>query len=148
MFRGLPTPLHRAVIPLYEVALIVAGSRNFNDYEFFSKSLESYLLEHHKGKTLIFISGRAWKGADAMIIKWCKLNGYPWVEFPADWEKFGRSAGYVRNTEMAKVGKNLLSFWDGMSKGTEHMVKIATRLGLEIHTVLVDPDNKEDDHGW
>ncbi len=126
----------------------MAGGRNFNDYDFFCKALDSYLETHHQGKTLVFISGRAWKGADAMVIRWCRMRGYPWVEYPANWEKFGRSAGYVRNTEMAKVGNFLLAFWDGMSKGTGHMVNIATRLGLAVNTVLVDPDNKENEHGW
>lgn len=148
MLHQLPAPLSRAVIPLYEVALIVAGSREFNDYDFFSKSLKSYLEKHHAGQTVIFISGRARKGADAMVIKWCRLNGYPWVEFPADWEKFGKSAGYIRNTEMAKVGKYLLAFWDGMSRGTEHMVNIAKRHRLTTHTVLVDRDNKEFEDAW
>jgi len=83
-----------------------------------------------------------------MVIKWCRLNGYPWVEFPADWEKFGKSAGYIRNTEMAKAGNNLLAFWDGMSRGTEHMVNIAKRLHLNNNTVLVAPDNKEFEDAW
>ena len=50
------------------------------------------------------------------VIKYCGLG--------PDWDKYGKSAGYIRNTEMAEAGDILVAFWDGKSKGTEHMINI------------------------
>jgi hypothetical protein len=43
--------------------------------------------------------------------------------FPADWNKFGKSAGHVRNQAMADYADILLAFWDGKSTGTKSMIK-------------------------
>ena len=48
----------------------------------------------------------------------------PIKEFPADWDKFGKSAGYVRNREMAEYCDAAIIIWDGKSKGTKHMIDI------------------------
>ena len=48
------------------------------------------------------------------------------AEFPADWEKHGRGAGFVRNKQMAEYATHLLAFWDGKSKGNrEHDINCA-----------------------
>ena len=54
------------------------------------------------------------------------------IGFPANWEKYGKSAGFIRNAEMAKRGDMLVAFWDGKSKGTKHMIDLAKRHGLNV----------------
>lgn len=61
---------------------------------------------------------------------------------PANWSRYGRSAGYIRNQEMADyVGPSgmLVAVWDGQSRGTQHMIDIARRTGMQVRVVLHDP---------
>ena len=76
------------------------------------------------------VSGTA-KGADQLGEKYAKEKGYPVKQFPADWSK-GKSAGYVRNEEMAKYADALIAFWNGLSKGTGHMIDLAKKYKLKI----------------
>lgn len=87
------------------------------------------------------VSGTA-KGADKLGEEWAMEHGVPIKQFPADWDKHGKSAGYKRNVIMANYADCLIAIWDGKSKGTEHMIKIAHDKGLSIHIGLED-DGRE-----
>lgn len=126
----------------YELLVIVAGSRSFNDYDLFSAILAE-TADTYSGVRFAFITGKASAGPDDMIIRWCIENGHKWAEFPADWDTHGKSAGYIRNTEMATYGNRLLVFWDTVSKGTKHMIDIAEERNIITHTFLVTPDSAE-----
>lgn len=107
----------------YRIVAIVSGSRGFNDKKLFHEKILDFLED--VSEPVLFISGEAHSGPDDFIISWCKRYGYPCKRMPADWEKHGRSAGYIRNIEMAKIATNLISFWDGISPGTAHMIEQA-----------------------
>ena len=57
--------------------------------------------------------------------------GQSLTRFPADWNK-GKSAGYIRNEKMANYADALIAFWNGMSRGTEHMINLAKQYKLKI----------------
>lgn len=122
-----------------ELRIIIAGSRNFNDYNKLYKSIQD-LLRDTEYFNVSIISGTA-RGADQLGERFAKEVGFRVYRFPADWEKLGRRAGYVRNSEMAKfaVAENnksvLIAFWDGKSKGTKHMIDLAIKNNLEVHIV-------------
>lgn len=59
----------------------------------------------------------------------------PVIHFPANWDKHGKSAGHIRNAEMAKYADALVAFWDGKSKGTKGMIDYATRCNLRVKVV-------------
>jgi hypothetical protein len=63
---------------------------------------------------------------------WAKNAGIPVKRFPADWHKYKRAAGFVRNVEMSKHADALLAIWDGKSAGTSMMIDIARRRGLRV----------------
>ena len=77
------------------------------------------------------VSGTA-NGADKLGEKFAKENGYPIKQFPADWDKNGKGAGYIRNAQMAEYADALIVFWDGKSKGTKHMIDLAKRANLKL----------------
>lgn len=85
-----------------------------------------------------FISGTA-KGADQLGEQFAKACKCEIVRFAADWNKFGRSAGYIRNKEMAQYAAEetgvLFAFWDGESQGTKHMIDLAYKYGLDVHVI-------------
>jgi hypothetical protein len=57
------------------------------------------------------------------------------LHFPPDWKKYGKSAGYRRNKEMAEVADALVAFWDGKSKGTANMIDLMRKAGKPLKIV-------------
>lgn len=111
--------------------VIVAGSRSFGDYELLAKTLDAL---HEEIGDFELVSGTA-HGADRLGEQWAKARGLSVKRFPADWEKYGRGAGYRRNEQMAQYATHLVAFWDGQSKGTAHMIGIARSLNLTVQVV-------------
>lgn len=109
--------------------VIIAGSRNFNDYEFLKLTMD-HLLTNITNEICI-VCGMA-KGADLLGERYANERGYKVCRFPADWNSFGKSAGFVRNEEMAQNADALVVFWDGKSRGTQHMIRTAERYKLKV----------------
>lgn len=57
---------------------------------------------------------------------------------PADWQKHGKAAGPIRNSQMAEMGDALIAIWDGRSRGTKDMIDKARRRGLRVAVVGVE----------
>jgi hypothetical protein len=71
-----------------------------------------------------FVSGGA-RGADQLAEKYSSQIGIPIKVFPADWDKYGRSAGPRRNEQIVEYCDRLIAFWDGKSKGTQYSIRLA-----------------------
>lgn len=121
----------------YQIRIIVAGSRGYENRKEFHEVLCAY-LERFEGKNILFISGEAPTGADDLIIRWCKRYKFPCKLMPADWDGLGKRAGYVRNAEMAKIGTHLLVFYDGTSRGSAHMIEEGMKQGLMSKIIYVN----------
>lgn len=121
-----------------EVRIIVAGSRTFSDYPLMEQTLNSYLERKSSDVKIQFVSGTA-RGADSFGEVFAKNNGYEVKRFPAQWDVYGKSAGYRRNAAMADYTAQrtgvLFAFWDGSSRGTMHMINLAKDKGLDVHIV-------------
>ena len=117
--------------PVKELKVIVAGGRNFNDYDQLSAVIfdQAELVGEDVGISIV--SGMA-RGADALAHQFAMNEGVQVYEFPADWNKYGKRAGYVRNDEMAQFADALIAFWDGKSRGTKNMIETMTRLGKPV----------------
>ena len=74
----------------------------------------------------------AYKGADLLGERYAAERNYPIKQFPANWSRYGKSAGYKRNNEMALYADVLIAFWNGKSKGTKHMIELATQASLKV----------------
>lgn len=108
--------------------VIIAGGRDFNDYKHLSEVLD------HLKKPFDVVCGEA-KGADSLGKRYAKEHELTVHSFPADWDTHGKSAGYKRNDQMADFAYACVAFWDGQSRGTKHMIDIATRKGLKCLVV-------------
>jgi hypothetical protein len=73
---------------------------------------------------------------------YAKVKGYKVEKFPADWEKHGKKAGFIRNRQMADYADMLICFWDFESKGSKNMIETARSLGLKTHIVDIRERNK------
>ncbi|WP_230593901.1 DUF2493 domain-containing protein [Lysinibacillus sphaericus] len=111
--------------------VIIAGGRDFNNYELLKEKVD-FLLQN-KGEIEI-VSGAA-RGADKLGERYAKEKGYPINSHPANWDLYGKSAGYIRNKEMAKYANALIAFWDGKSKGTNHMINLAKECEIFVRVV-------------
>ena len=117
--------------------IIVAGSRNFNNYNLLETKLDKILNNLSEINDIEIVSGGA-IGADTLAEKYAKNNNYKLSIFPANWIQYGKKAGYLRNKQMADyVGKDgyLVAFWDGRSRGTKMMIDIAKDMNIKTRVV-------------
>jgi len=80
------------------------------------------------------VSGTA-RGGDQCGEQWADIRNIPVKRFPANWNEYGKSAGYRRNAEMAEYGDYLVALWDGKSRGTKNMIALARKAGLGVEVV-------------
>jgi hypothetical protein len=111
--------------------VIIAGGRDFSDYDYLRFVMELYGLD----QDVCIISGGA-RGADRLGERFAKENDLPLTIFPADWTTHGKRAGYLRNEQMAQHADMVVAFWDGKSKGTKHMIDIMKKRFPAVLTLV------------
>ncbi len=115
--------------------IIIAGSRNFNNKELLYKKVDEILTTVHDD--IEIVTGHC-RGADMLGELYAINHNINFITFPALWGVYGKSAGYIRNYNMAKyAGKNgiLIAFPIGESKGTRMMIKIAKQIGMKVYII-------------
>ena len=112
--------------------VIVAGSRDFDNYEFLAQKMDK-LLQNITDEIAV-VCGEA-RGADTLGKKYALERGYHVYSYPAEWDTYGKRAGYMRNVTMAENADALVAFWDGESRGTKHMIDIAKQYGLSVRII-------------
>lgn len=113
--------------------IILAGGRDFNNWGLFKMKVSAYILLLDSEDTEI-VSGDA-TGADALAENYAAEYHYSFKKFRADWDRFGKSAGPIRNREMAAYSTHLIDFWDGKSPGSRNMIEEAKAAGLKVRVV-------------
>lgn len=106
--------------------VVIAGCRNYHNYEEAKTFIDLCLCETKMKYTIIILSGAS-SGADALGERYALENGFAIEKYPANWEKYGKKAGPLRNKQMADVCDLLICFWDGISKGTKSMIDYAKK---------------------
>jgi len=132
--------------------VIIAGGRNFANYTLLCEKCDKFLI--NQGDSVEIVSGgqrtKGENGEDdygadylgeiyAERARKCKLT-----IFPADWDKYGKAAGSIRNKEMAEYADSLIAFWDGKSKGTKNMIDLAIAHGLSVRVITYNHRNRKD----
>ena len=110
------------------IRLAVIGSRDFNNFE-----IAKYLLDQLSSnyESISIVSGGA-RGADNIAEKYAADRNIEIKVIPADWDKHGKAAGFIRNQEIWDNSDIGIAFWDGESKGTAHSFDIAKKQGKEL----------------
>lgn len=114
--------------------LIIAGSRHLNVS---IRELEDILKEKriYISSVSEIVCGKA-PGIDSDGEKFAKFHGIKVISFPADWDKYGKSAGPRRNLQMAEYSDALLLIWNGKSLGSANMHARMKGLGKSIFEVI------------
>jgi hypothetical protein len=100
--------------------LVIFGSREIEDMRTVENAMEACGMA---SKATEIVSGGA-RGVDRLGERYARQRGLPCKVFPAQWDKYGKSAGPIRNAEMAKYADYGVAVWDGVSRGTAHMVSL------------------------
>lgn len=113
--------------------ILVCGDRNWSDFNIIKRELSKY------PNGTIIIEGDC-RGADNIGEYIAKQLGFEVIKFPANWEKYGKSAGPIRNRQMLIEGKPdlILAFHSNIqnSRGTKNMIETANKSGIKI--ILID----------
>jgi len=113
--------------------LIVAGSRTIT----FDAHTIGSLIRHFQLKPTEIVSGGA-SGIDQCAAQYARLHPYlKFMEFRADWDRHGKSAGPMRNAEMADYADALLLIWDGSSRGSASMRAEMLKRDKPIYEVVL-----------
>lgn len=131
--------MHKLVI-MENFKVIIAGSRGFSNYRLLKEQCNKYLREKRKTCNIVVVSGHA-RGADTLGEKYAKEEGFDLEIYPAQWDKYGKSAGFRRNEQMGNIADALIAFWDGKSHGTKHMIDIMNEKNLQVKVVEYEASN-------
>jgi hypothetical protein len=118
--------------------ILVSGSRYLSDPQLIRSVFEGVFKEYPKGT---LIHGGA-KGVDRFVGELAKEAGYEVIECKANWEKYGKGAGMIRNQEMVDNYSPdlLIAFPIKESRGTFHTIKYAEKKGIETRVYLMNSD--------
>ncbi len=115
--------------------IVIGGCRNFKNYDFFKKTLDCY-LQAEKKNPITILSGHC-SGVDQMAERYAKEKGIKLMLFPAEWNKYGRAAGPIRNEEVVKLADTVIAFWDGQSKGTKNLISLAKQYNKILNIIYL-----------
>ena len=123
--------------------VVIAGCRDYYNYDEAKTYIDFCLSDIRKENNIIIVSGCA-SGADAMGERYADENGFKVEKYPADWKKYGRSAGPKRNKQMAEICDYVICFWDGKSRGTKSMIEYTKKCGKTVRIKTIFKDRKNE----
>ncbi len=112
--------------------VVVFGGRDFNNHHMAFKALD--IIDEKYGITLV-IDGVA-AGADKLGHDWACYREKETLRFPAQWAKYGRSAGPIRNRQMLEEGKPDMGVAFPGGTGTEDMKSVLKAAGIKVLNVV------------
>lgn len=122
-----------------DIKLAIIGSRGITSAALLDNIMIEYILPEFN--IVSIISGGA-RGVDSLAENWADRKGVDKLIFPADWKKYGKSAGYRRNHDIIKNSDLVLALWDGQSRGTQHSMGLAETTYHKPLKVFVIENNK------
>jgi hypothetical protein len=113
--------------------IIICGSRGWHDRAAIESKLYELAIQH--GNDLTIVHGGA-RGADRIAEQEAQKAGLLIEAHPADWERYGKPAGVIRNHKMAELGADLcVAFLKDNSSGTRNMIEQARKFGIPVEII-------------
>lgn len=108
--------------------VLVCGGRDYGDAAVLGRFLDAL---HHERAFSTLIEGGA-RGADRLARRWAQSRGVQVVTYPAQWDAFGKRAGFLRNRQMLEEGRPdmVVAFPGG--RGTLSMVMLAVEASVPV----------------
>lgn len=117
--------------------IIICGGRHFKDYKALESLVNSALTEKNLTSNEVEIVSGHCEGADMLGELYAEKHGIVCKVFPAEWNKYGRAAGPIRNSQMIEYASEstipiVVAFVSPRTKGTIDTVNKATKRGFSI----------------
>lgn len=117
--------------------VIIAGSRQIGDYGLVERYCDKMLFnKRNAGENIIILSGGC-SGVDLLGEKYAAERSFQVERYPAEWTRYGRRAGVLRNEIMVQRADALIAIWDGQSRGTKNVIELAEKYGLMVRICRV-----------
>lgn len=130
------------------IRLLICGSRNWDDGAFILSELEKRCVGGDRPDVVIHGNAR---GADILGALAATKLDIPIIAYPADWGKYGKAAGPIRNRQMLEVGQptEVWAFHDDIasSKGTKDMIIQVANAGIPFRIYQHNHIEEEDNYG-
>jgi hypothetical protein len=112
--------------------ILITGSRDWANWNLLNNTLNEYANEHD----IVIVHGDCPTGADAMAQRWASNQKVQVERYPANWKRYGRSAGPIRNQEMVDLGADIcIAFPLPQSRGTIHCMNAARKAGIPVRVI-------------
>ena len=114
--------------------ILVTGSRDWDDRRQFDHELAVAVgTGKRTGRAVVIVHGACPRGADQLADEIARAHGIDVEPHPADWDAFGKAAGFRRNAEMVALGADLcLAFIRDGSRGATHCAETARKAGIPV----------------
>ena len=113
--------------------ILVTGSRDWDDAKTIAETLKYEFIINNRNKNMILVTGACPTGADLLAEQAWHAQGFAIERHPADWQRYGKGAGFIRNQHMVDLGANVCyAFLRNGSKGTQHCIDRAQLAGIPV----------------
>ncbi len=119
--------------------LVITGSRKYDNYIEAKEYINHCISNIRKKYRIIIISGSS-RGADKLGEQYATENGFEIERYYPDWNKYGKSAGLIKNRLIAEKSDYIICFWDGKSRETKYMIKYAHLFKKSIKIKIIQKD--------
>ncbi len=117
--------------------VIICGAREVGN-ESCREAIDEFLS--HLKKNCVIVHGGC-KGVDIIVDMYSRKRGLPVIVYPAEWDKHGKAAGYIRNKRMLLEEKPdlVIAFHPALdkSKGTKHMIETANKANYRTMCIKI-----------
>lgn len=128
--------------------VIIAGSRNIHNIALVELACYKAIQRWKRNGIVDYITeivcGEA-KGVDLLGKVLAAKANIPVKSFPADWNKYGKQAGYIRNNDMVNYADALIAVWDGKSPGTKMTIDLAKKKKLKVFVLQLNSSGETND---
>ena len=118
--------------------LAIVGSRTFCDYQMMVDYISYITQAEHLAAITLIISGGA-RGADDLAVHYAREHSIPYTLILPEWDRYGRSAGIIRNRLIIDSCDVCIAFWDQQSRGTEFDIRYCSQIGRPCYVCLFTP---------
>ena len=120
-----------------KLRIIICGGRHFDDYRTLEAVVNKKLEEDGILPTEVEIVSGHCQGADVLGERYAKEYGCSLRVYPADWTKYGRAAGAIRNKQMVDYivpfeNRLVIAFVNENTHGTKNTISQAKKLSIPV----------------
>ncbi|MBQ9082332.1 MAG: DUF2493 domain-containing protein [Clostridia bacterium] len=116
--------------------VLIGGCRSYANYSAFCSCMDLLLPQITTESDIIIMSGGC-RGTDALAEQYAAAHGYAIERYVAEWARYGRAAGPIRNRIMVECADYVIAFWDGKSCGTRSLISYTKKAQKPLYIIRI-----------